>query len=339
MILLSGLPGCGRGGAGGLDSGLADPLDGLVVNELMASNGGAFVDTDGSTPDWVELYNAGAEELDLGGLWISDDYTWKDRHVLPGGLTVPAGGYLLLRATGAEEPGPAELPFKLSASGEGIGVFHSDGEPLDWVLFPPLAEDVALGRVPDGESWFAEMPWGTPGAANRWLEWSEVEVLAGGETWRVAAEGEVPEAGWEQPGFDDGAWQEAALPLGHGDERVVTEVSTELITVQLRRELDLEAVPDRLVLGLMVDDGARVWLDGEEVVRSNLPPGEIDSETPAVEDIDGPDERRFREWELPVEGLSTGGHTLALELHQVLGSTEDLFVDVEVHAFTLVERD
>lgn len=339
VIPLSGVVACGSGSGEGLDSGAVDPRTLLVVNEIMASNGGSWDPGDGTSPDWVELYNGSDEDLDLGGLLVSDDYTWRDRHTLPSGVELAAGGHLLLRATGAEAPEEDELPFKLSASGEGVGLFLPDGDPLDWVLFPPLAQDVALGRVPDGESWWAEMPWGTPGSANRWLEWSEVEVLAAGATWRLAGEGAAPDEGWTEPGFDDGAWSEASLPVGHGDDRVLTEVSTEVQAIQLRREITLEAVPDRLLLGLMVDDGVRAWLDGVEVVRSNLPPGEVDHETAAVEDIDGPDERRFVEFDLPVEDLSAGTHTLALEVHQVLGSTEDLFVDVELIAGTLVERD
>lgn len=61
----------------------------ILVTEFMAKSQG------GSDPgEWVELFNAGAEVLDLGGCILGDDN--NDGHVLAGPLLVDSGQYLLL---------------------------------------------------------------------------------------------------------------------------------------------------------------------------------------------------------------------------------------------------
>ena len=41
--------------------------EGVVINEVMSSNGSTVYDEDGDTPDWIELYNSGTVGIDLGG--------------------------------------------------------------------------------------------------------------------------------------------------------------------------------------------------------------------------------------------------------------------------------
>ncbi len=45
---------------------------GLVINEVMTSNSNAIYDEDGDTPDWIEIFNAGAEPVNLDGYHLSD---------------------------------------------------------------------------------------------------------------------------------------------------------------------------------------------------------------------------------------------------------------------------
>jgi len=77
------------------------------------------------------------------------------------------GGYALLWADDDTEQGPFHAGFKLSRSGEEIGLFESDGQTLiDSVSFGPQQEDISYGRSIDGGGlWqFFENP--SPGAAN-----------------------------------------------------------------------------------------------------------------------------------------------------------------------------
>ena len=46
----------------------------LYINEFMADNSATIADsTDGSYDDWIEIYNAGSEAINLSGYYMSDD--------------------------------------------------------------------------------------------------------------------------------------------------------------------------------------------------------------------------------------------------------------------------
>ncbi len=66
---------------------------GVVVNEVLAANQ-SIAEGDGSTPDWIELYNTGGADVDLAGLSLSDDVSAPRRWVFPAGALIPAQGYV-----------------------------------------------------------------------------------------------------------------------------------------------------------------------------------------------------------------------------------------------------
>ena len=140
----------------------------LYINELMALNTNTLEDEDGDDDDWIELYNAGTVDVDLGGMYFSNNIGLTAQYIIPNGITVPAGGYLILWADGDGEGN--HLNFKLSGAGEYVGLFDSQAgyyAPVDAVYFDPQTPDVSWGRFPDGGSnWYA-MDTPTPGAANR----------------------------------------------------------------------------------------------------------------------------------------------------------------------------
>ncbi len=141
----------------------------LYLNEVMAINTHTEHDEQGEYDDWVELYNAGPTDLDLGGMTLSDNIGDDQVYLLPAGTIVPAGGYLILWAD--DDGAGTHLNFKLSGAGEYVGLFASAAghyAPIDAVYFPPQSPDVSWGRFPDGgePSWH-EMTTPTPGHPNR----------------------------------------------------------------------------------------------------------------------------------------------------------------------------
>ena len=44
----------------------------LYINEFMASNDAAYPGPQGDYPDWIEIYNAGSEDVMLGGYYLYD---------------------------------------------------------------------------------------------------------------------------------------------------------------------------------------------------------------------------------------------------------------------------
>ena len=336
------------GDAGGDDGSTGDdtgevPLPALFVNEIMAANEGSYEGPDGSEPDWIELYNAGDSPLDLTGLTISDDYDNKGLHVFPEGLVIGPGDHLLLLASGAEEPGPTELPFRLSASGEGVGVFMPDGAPIDWVLYSSQRGDVAAARIPDGGEEWVQMPVGTPGAENRVLDWQELDLLSAGATWSYEDSGTDLGAAWRELDYDDSAWSEGAAPLGYGDSHVVTTVAygessaAKNPTTYFRLVLSLDEVPSEVTAEVLQDDGSILWINGVEALRSNLPTGDVAYDTYASSAISGANETAYDEQDLDPGLFVAGENVIAVELHQATASSSDLGFDLALSARVLTE--
>ncbi|MEJ2704795.1 MAG: PEP/pyruvate-binding domain-containing protein, partial [Sedimentisphaerales bacterium] len=82
-------------------------------------------------------------------------------------IVLAPGGHMLFWADGDPEQGPFHTSFKLSRSGEDVGLFDADGRTLiDGLSFGPQQTDVSYGRSIDGGGqWqFFEDP--SPGAPN-----------------------------------------------------------------------------------------------------------------------------------------------------------------------------
>jgi hypothetical protein len=141
----------------------------LYINEFMADNDTILEDPDepGDYPDWFEIYNPGSEAVDLSGLYLTDDLSDPTPFQIPDGLSIPASGYLLFYADDDTEQGDQHTSFKLSAGGEDLALFGSDGATvIDSYTFGQQTTDVAEGRCPDGGETWAFVTNATPGASN-----------------------------------------------------------------------------------------------------------------------------------------------------------------------------
>jgi hypothetical protein len=142
----------------------------LFINEVMASNHATIEDPEepGSYPDWLEIYNASDKRIELGGLYLTDKPdTNPTKWQIPDGVGVDANSYIVFWADEDTEQGNRHTNFKISANGESIGLFASDGQTvIDRVDFGPQESDISYGRYPDAsDSWqFMGIP--TPGYRN-----------------------------------------------------------------------------------------------------------------------------------------------------------------------------
>ena len=133
----------------------------LVISEVMSANRTYVPQGDGNCYDYIELYNGGADTLDLSGYGLTDEEGKPGKYRFPGGSSIAPGQYLLLYASGLG--GQGHLPFKLKASGEEVILCDAQDRMVDQVSLPPLADDRAYQRV-DG-AFTADFP-PTPGYAN-----------------------------------------------------------------------------------------------------------------------------------------------------------------------------
>ena len=139
----------------------------MLLNEIVASNQRGLTDAVGETSDWVELYNPGPDSLDLAGYYLSDSENTPTKWQFSGG-TIPADGYLLIRASGRDTTFPVgelHTNFRISSGGEALFLSAPDSRLLDESPRRVLAPDRSLGRDPDTGDWVVfSSP--TPGAAN-----------------------------------------------------------------------------------------------------------------------------------------------------------------------------
>ncbi len=141
----------------GVTNNPTPPPTPLFINEWMAANTSFLVDpADGDFDDWFEIYNPGITEIDLGGYRLTDEAANPNKYIVPAGMRIPAGGYLLVWAdenTGQTRTnGDLHVNFKLSTTGEFIGLYDAEGRQVDAITFGLQTANVSQGRFPNGAS-------------------------------------------------------------------------------------------------------------------------------------------------------------------------------------------
>ncbi len=145
----------------------------IFINEFMASNDSSVADEYGEYDDWIELYNANDFDVNIGGMYITDDLTdptaYQIADSMPSKTTIPAHGFLLLWADKQPEEGVLHVGIKLSSKGEQIGLAEMfEGQPrfIDSLTFGPQTTDISYGRKVDGGNEWVYFSKPSPGETN-----------------------------------------------------------------------------------------------------------------------------------------------------------------------------
>jgi hypothetical protein len=135
---------------------LGSPTVGQVfINEFLADNAGDVSNETFQYEDWIELYNASAITIELGGSFLTDNFSSPTKFQIPNGTVIPPYGYLIFWAD--EDPSTASYVhcnFKLSAGGEQLMLSSASGTVLDSITFGPQTTDKSMARCPDGVGTF-----------------------------------------------------------------------------------------------------------------------------------------------------------------------------------------
>ena len=139
---------------------------GLMISEVMTSNYSYLRGPYGAACDWLELYNAGSESIDLGAYSITDNAKYPGEFKLPQRTLAP-GQYCVIILT--SDPAKARagydvISMELSSRGEWLYLFRGE-QVEDFVLIPELETDDAYGRSA-GSSFFSQLEKPTPGQSN-----------------------------------------------------------------------------------------------------------------------------------------------------------------------------
>jgi hypothetical protein len=173
---------------------------------------------------------------------------------------------------------------------------------------------------------------------------AQTTLLPARSIWKYLDDGTDQGTAWRQPGFNDSAWASGPAELGYGDGDEATVVSyganssRKHVTTYFRSTLDV-ADPtafSSLLLRLVRDDGAVVYINGTEVWRLGMSAtGTITHTTLAYASVStSADERAFITKSIPSSTLRAGTNTVAVEIHQNDVASSDISFDLEVIADT-----
>lgn len=128
-------------------------LRGVVINEVLARNDGAVVH-EGTTPDYVELYNAGASSVDLSGMRMTDDLGDPNKFTFPAGTSLAAGAYRVVFANNPDGTSGLHLGFGLNQDGDSVYLLDraTNGDRvLDTIEFGWQLSNLSIGRLSNGQ--------------------------------------------------------------------------------------------------------------------------------------------------------------------------------------------
>lgn len=140
---------------------------GLVLNKIVSKNLSGLQNSEGKTVDWIELYNAGKESINLCDYSITDSLSQKDKMNLPEYIMYP-GQYLVLFADGKEgidESGYLHVNFSLESDGGKIALFQDD-KLVDLLEYPEQQFDFSYGKKLNDLSQCGFFSYATPGKSN-----------------------------------------------------------------------------------------------------------------------------------------------------------------------------
>lgn len=138
-------------------------VNSLVINEIMTSNKGAYADEEGTSYDWIELYNGSDNDIDLSGFGLSDEDSGNTKWLFPS-VIIKSKEYLIVYLSGKSKEG-LYANFALSKSGgETITLKSKNGKVIDSVKTVSLDKNTVMARDENGK--WLETEDITPGYSN-----------------------------------------------------------------------------------------------------------------------------------------------------------------------------
>lgn len=249
----------------------------VVISEFLASNVSGLTDEDGENSDWIELSNLSGESVDLFGWSLTDDASDLQRWVIPRTILAP-GGKLVVFASGKDRAITGQelhTDFKLSASGEYLGLVRPDGVTIESEYgpsYPVQYPDISFGIGSVESSSVTLIGADTP---LRYLVPENANFDVGGA------------APFHEVGFDDSGWTNAQMGVGYAtassdpyDDFIGTggdlqgDLYLENTTVYLRVPFPVAdpAAIAALQFKARYDDGFAIYINGSPILASAFEP-------------------------------------------------------------------
>ena len=244
----------------------AQAQDDVRITEFMAVNDSTLADPNGAFPDWIELYNAGSNTVNLGGWYLTDNATKLTKWRFPS-IDLAGFGYMVVFASGTSQTNPA-LPlstsFSLNGGGEYLALVKTDGVTIVSEFaptFPPQFSDVSYGTS---------------------MLFTTNTLLATGANGRFLVPSADMGSNWLQMAYDDSAWLAGPTGVGYDtstnypaliatDIRAAMQSVNSSVFIRMPFYVSDPSVLRELRLRMRYDDGFAAYLNGQPVAASNAP--------------------------------------------------------------------
>lgn len=154
-----------------------------------------------------------------------------------------------------------------------------------------------------------------------------------GSSWFYKDDGSDQGTAWRQLGVSE-TWNSGVGQLGYGDSDESTDLATNKVTYYFRKVLSVTdaAAVSSIDFDLLYDDGAVVYVNGQEIHRTALiPDGEVLSTTTATSS--SPDNSTTT-FSIGNTHLVDGENLIAVEVHNQSSGSSDISFDMQVSVIT-----
>ncbi|MGJ8639085.1 MAG: lamin tail domain-containing protein [Opitutaceae bacterium] len=247
----------------------------VLITEFVADNDGAFLDGDGDSEDWIELFNSGSATVDLSGWSLTDDEDELQKWSFAPGASIAAGEYSVIFASGKnrrEIDQEMHTNFGLKKGGEYLALVQDDGVTIEYEYadeFPPQFEGLSYGLdqtggtvsvIGTGASGQVGVPTSLSDFNNNYTNWnSDKNATFNSSSWQTATTG----VGYERSsGY--GIW------LGTDIESVMFNQNASVFLRVPFTIADASAVSS-LQLRMRWDDGFQAFINGNPVASDRVP--------------------------------------------------------------------
>lgn len=165
---------------------------------------------------------------------------------------------------------------------------------------------------------------------------AQVILLPQESLWKYLDNGSDQGSAWRTTSFSDNSWRTGRARLGYGDAvnttvSYGTSSSSKHITTYFRTTFNIAdpSAYSAINIAITRDDGAAVYVNGSEVLRTNLP-ANAGYRTVASSTVDGSAETTWYNYTVPTSRFVQGTNLVAVEVHQRSVSSSDMGFDLRI---------
>ena len=134
------------------DQLMAQGITPVRINEISAANT-IYANEFWKRNDWVELYNTTNKDIDVAGMYLSDNVDKPKKYqIAANGIStiIPAHGYLIVWCDKLYPESQLHAEFKLASEGGDVLLTAADESWCDHFVYTEHKGDETVGRYPDG---------------------------------------------------------------------------------------------------------------------------------------------------------------------------------------------